>query len=304
MNFRTLLRTLSFSALSLILLGGFAARPSLADSGHARIVRLSLVQGDVRIAREVHGDDLFSDKITWEAAELNLPIRQGYAIATDRGRAEVEFENGTMMFLANDAVVEFYDLSLDAGERTTRLVLRRGTASFYVNPGSGDYFSVTGGDFTVAAEERATFRLDSADDGSTVNVSKGRVSVLRKNKTLTVSKGESLSMRVGDENSVAVGRLSGSDNFDRWVSGRIDSLSSATASAQQYVSFSWPDLVDLWLCANRLLIHVGEQEGRPAPPRPHVVVGGTVAVGVAVDVAGRKVVLVAVIVVQGQADLF
>jgi hypothetical protein len=236
MNFRTLLRTLSFSALSLILLGGFAARPSLADSGHARIVRLSLVQGDVRIAREVHGDDLFSDKITWEAAELNLPIRQGYAIATDRGRAEVEFENGTMMFLANDAVVEFYDLSLDAGEKTTRLVLRRGTASFYVNPGSGDYFSVTGGDFTVAAEERATFRLDSADDGSTVNVSKGRVSVLRKNKTLTVSKGESLSMRVGDENSVAVGRLSGSDNFDRWVSGRIDSLSSATASAQQYVS--------------------------------------------------------------------
>jgi len=236
MSFPTLLRTLSLGALSLTLLGGFTASPSLADSGHARIIRLSLVQGDVRIAREVHGDDLFSDKITWEAAELNLPIRQGYAIATDRGRTEVEFENGTMMFLANDAVVEFYDLSLDEGEKTTRLVLRRGTASFSVNPGSGDYFSVTGGDFTVAADERATFRLDNADDGSTVNVSKGRVSVVRKNRTLTVSKGESLSMRAGEENSVAVSRLPGSDDFDRWVSGRIDSVSTATASAQQYVS--------------------------------------------------------------------
>jgi hypothetical protein len=235
MDFRTLLRTISFSLLSLILLGALTTRPSLADSGHARIIRLSLVQGDVRIARETHGDDPFSDKVNWEAAELNLPIRQGYAVATDRGRAEVEFENGTMMFLANDTVVEFYDLSLDEGEKTTRLVLRRGTASFYVNPGSGDYFSVTGGDFTVAAEERATFRLDNADDGSTVDVSKGRVSVLRKNKTLTVSKGESLSMRAGEENSVAVGRLSGSDDFDRWVSGRIDSVSTATASAQQYV---------------------------------------------------------------------
>jgi hypothetical protein len=27
-------------------------------------------------------------------------------------------------------------------------------------------------------------------------------------------------------------------------------------SAQHYASFSWPDLVDLWLCTNRLLIHV------------------------------------------------
>src|SRR4029077_20161115 len=129
MDFRTLLRTISFSLLSLILLGALTTRPSLADSGHARIIRLSLVQGDVRIARETHGDDPFSDKVNWEAAELNLPIRQGYAVATDRGRAEVEFENGTMMFLANDTVVEFYDLSLDEGEKTTRLVLRRGTAS-------------------------------------------------------------------------------------------------------------------------------------------------------------------------------
>src|SRR5258707_2812202 len=230
-----------------MLLGALAASPSLADSGDARIIRLSLVQGDVRVARETHGDDLANDKVNWEAAELNLPIRQGYAIATDRGRAEVEFENGTMMFLANDTVVEFYDLSLDEGEKTTRLVLRRGTASFFVNPGSGDYFSVTGGDFTVAAEERATFRLDNADDGSTVNVSKGRISVLRKNKTLAVSKGESLSMRVGQENSAAVSRLSGSDDFDRWVSGLVDPVSTATVAAQQYVNGPYTSgLADLY----------------------------------------------------------
>ena len=73
MNFPTLLRSLFLSALSLTLLGALAVRPSLADSGHARIIRLSLTQGDVRIARETHGDDPFSDKVNWEAAELNLP---------------------------------------------------------------------------------------------------------------------------------------------------------------------------------------------------------------------------------------
>ena len=56
-----------------------------------------------------------------------------------------------MAFLNENTVLEFYDLSLDDGARTTRLVLRQGSASFYVNPANGDYFSVTGGDFTVEA---------------------------------------------------------------------------------------------------------------------------------------------------------
>jgi FecR protein len=229
---RTLLRSaflglLSFSTLS----------PTFADSNHARIIRLSLVEGDVRFARDVHGDPLTSDKVAWEAAELNLPIRQGYVLATDKGRAEVEFENGAMAFLAENTVLEFYDLSLsENGDKTTRLVLRQGTGSFYVNPANGDYFSVTGGDFTVEAVDRTNFRVDNFDDGSAVNVSKGHVSVRRKDKTTELAKGQSFSMRANDDTSVTVGRLPEDDDFDRWVSGRIDSVASATAAAQQYVN--------------------------------------------------------------------
>ena len=99
---------------------------------------------------------------------MNLPIRQGYVLATDNGRAEVEFENGTLAFLKENTVLEFYDLSLKDGALITRLVLRQGSASFHVNPVSGDYFSVTGGDFTVEAGSRATLRRDNFDDGSSV----------------------------------------------------------------------------------------------------------------------------------------
>ena len=207
-----------------------------ADSSHARVIRLSLVQGDVRFTRDVHGDPLTSDKANWEGATLNLPIRQGYVLATDHGRAEVEFENGAMAFLAENTVLEFYDLSLEDGAKTTRLVLRQGTASFYVNPGSGDYFSVTGGDFTVEADGRAGFRLDNFDDGSVVDVTKGRVSVLRKNKITALLKGQSLSMRADDNNSMEIARLPENDDFDRWVSGREDAVATATNAAQQYVS--------------------------------------------------------------------
>src|ERR1700731_2276025 len=160
MNSRIILRSIFLAVFAFLFLGWLPAR---GDASHARIIRLSLVQGDVRFARDVKGDPLASDKATWEGAVLNLPIRQGYVLATDHGRAEVEFENGAMAFLAENTVLEFYNLSLEDGAKTTRLVLRQGTASFYVNPGGGDYFSVTGGDFTVEANGRAGFRLDNFD---------------------------------------------------------------------------------------------------------------------------------------------
>jgi len=233
MTSRALLRSALLSLLSLLFAG---VHPSFADSSHARIIRLSLVQGDVRFARDVKGDPLASQNATWEAAELNLPIRQGYVLATDKGRAQVEFENGAMAFLGDNTVLEFYDLSLEDGAKTTRLVLRQGTASFYVKAANGDYFSVTGGDFTVEASERSSFRLDNYDDGSVVNVLKGHVSVVRKNKPTSVAKGEFLSVHAGDDNSISIGRLPESDDFDRWVSGRIDSVVTATTAAQQYVN--------------------------------------------------------------------
>src|SRR5437762_11514978 len=154
------------------------AHPASADSSHARIIRLSLVQGDVRFARETHGDPLADSKATWETAGLNLPIRQGYVLTTDNGRAEVEFENGAMAFLKENTILELYDLSLNDSARTTRLVLRQGSASFRVNPASGDYFSVTGGDFPVQSDHGSTFREDNYDDGSTVETAQGRISVL------------------------------------------------------------------------------------------------------------------------------
>jgi FecR protein len=218
-----------------------------ADAGHARVIRLSLVQGDVRFTREAHGDPLADQKAQWETAQANLPVRQGYVLATDNGRAEVEFENGAMAFLNENTVLEFYDLSLDDGARTTRLVLRQGTASFYVNPTNGDYFSVTGGDFTVEASGKGSFRINNFDDGSNVDVSAGHALVLHKKETTQLSKGQSLSMKAG-EDTPSIGRLPADDDFDHWVAGRIDTVSTATNASLQYTSSPYylPGYADLY----------------------------------------------------------
>ena len=211
--------------------------PAAADSGHARIVRLSLVQGTVSYTRAFHKDSLDDSKAAWEPAPLNLPIREGFALSTDTGaRAEIEFENGAMAFLGGNTVLEFYDLSLDDGALITRLILRQGSAIFYVHPAKFDFFSVTGGDFSVEANGRARFRLDNYDDGSTVNVEQGQISLLRKNETKPLEKGQSYSINVNDAQHPVVGRTSDYDDFDKWVSGRIDSVVTATTYSQQYVN--------------------------------------------------------------------
>jgi hypothetical protein len=220
-----------------VLISGIIAGPAVADESHARIVRLSLVQGDVRFTQHYHSDSLTDNKAGWDTAPLNLPIRQGFAIATGGdGRAEIEFENGAMAFLSANTVIEFYDLSLYEGALITRVVLRQGSGIFYVHPARGDYFSVTGGDFSVEADGRARFRVDNFDDGSNVNVEMGHVNVLRKEETKSLTKGQSYFVNINEGGNGVVGRAPDSDDFDKWVSGRIDSVATATAYANQYVN--------------------------------------------------------------------
>src|SRR5215469_1728770 len=68
------------------------------DYSHIRIVRLSFVEGEVQYQRP--GSD-------WEDAKLNLPLEQGFRLQTGNGYAEVEFERGLAIRLANDSSIEF-----------------------------------------------------------------------------------------------------------------------------------------------------------------------------------------------------
>ena len=103
------------------------AAPLRADEksySYARIVRLSMVRGDVQITRSGSSD--------WEAGIPNMPIQQGFAIGTNNGRAEIEFESGAAMWVAENTVVQFTEMALSDGGRITRLTIAQGTASFQV----------------------------------------------------------------------------------------------------------------------------------------------------------------------------
>src|SRR5690348_2315716 len=98
---QTLFRTITAAAFLLFAL----LTPALFADSYARIVRLSEVDGSVQIDRNT-GKGI-------ENAIPNMPVTQGVRLESgDNGRAEVEFENGSVLRLADNTSVEFTQLSL------------------------------------------------------------------------------------------------------------------------------------------------------------------------------------------------
>jgi hypothetical protein len=228
----------SFILLVLIaVLASVAAVDLLAgDYSHARIVRLSLVQGDVRFARSVEGDALADQNAAWESAVVNLPLREGYVLATGNGRAGVEFENGAAAYLAEDTVLQFTELALADGGHITRMKLAQGTATFYANPSHDDKFVVETASLTASLTRKGRFRVDAFQDGGSVNVLQGQVQVVTASGANDLEKGQSLSYRAGESASVAIDRVPPEDDFDKWVAGREETVTTATNTALQYAN--------------------------------------------------------------------
>ena len=122
-----------------------SALPGFAAS--ARVVRLSLVQGDVQIDRNA-GDG-------WEQAIVNMPVIGGARIyAAEHSKAELEFEDGSSVRLAGPAQITLTELStkadgspinaiqVDSGEVYVNARLRNHD-DFRIAAYSGESFAIT-----------------------------------------------------------------------------------------------------------------------------------------------------------------
>ena len=214
-----------------------AASPLRADEksySYARIVRLSFVSGDVQIARSPSSD--------WEMAVANMPIQQGFAIGTNNGRAEVEFESGATLWIAENSVVQFTELALSDGGRINKLTLSQGTASLDAHVRQGDTFQISAPDFSVSIPKRAKLRIEASHDGGSVNVFDGSASVDSASGSQDVANGQTFSM--GGPNTSANANPSVSaikpnprhDSWDEWVNGRDAALSSNSTQTAQYTN--------------------------------------------------------------------
>src|SRR5208282_4552104 len=121
-------------------------------SSHARIVRLSFVEGHVTVQRP--------DIAEWAEAPTNTPIQEGFKLSTAEGSfAEVEFENGSTVRLGQLSMLEFTQLALGSdGSKINCLTMHNGYATFYAAPEGQDVYEVRTSNASLTPRGKALFR--------------------------------------------------------------------------------------------------------------------------------------------------
>ena len=211
-----------------IVVGLLPAIPCLADS-QARIVRLSDVQGDVRIDRNTGQG--------FERAFLNLPITQGAKIRTgENGMAELEFEDGSSLRLTPHTAIVVTELSLrDSGGKLSGVHLEQGMAYINFFGGADDEFDVAFARETLALKHATHVRIALGDADAVVAVFKGEADVVTPTGPVEVAKGHSASFNLSDDKHRLVNDVD-ADPYDSW--DKQQSQYQQQYSAKSYSNYS------------------------------------------------------------------
>jgi hypothetical protein len=205
------------------------AEPDDGHDSHARIVRLSYVDGAVRLDNG-HG---------YESATMNVPLAEHDWLQTGPdGWAEVQMEDGSIIRLAPDTVIAFTELGRSAsGGTITTVDLDQGEAEFKIAKHDDSDFQVTVKKNTLALNRAGTFRVSSTNaDPLEVAVWKGEIGVrdAENGGEIAVQKNETFVLNPNDPGQYALDKGADADDLDQWSKQRDDALSTYAAAGQGY----------------------------------------------------------------------
>lgn len=188
---------------------------------HARVLRVSLLKGDVTLKRD-GGDE-------WEAAQLNTPVVEGDTLATGRdARLEIQVDSRNFVRVGENSVLKIVTvrdegiaLSLSEGTATVRL------ARF---DREREYFEIDAPKTTIAAERNGQYRVDvDASGGVRVTVrADGRARVYSETSgfELRSDRTARLAYDSAQEGDWELGSPSPLDEWDNWNDERERYLAS------------------------------------------------------------------------------
>jgi hypothetical protein len=200
-----------------------------ADEGGAgrRAARLSYVDGQVRISQE--------GQVVADQATANVPLFEGMQVATgDDGRAEIQFEDGSVARLSPDSVLTLTVLSGQGANGDAEMTLSGGLAYFELQGASeSGQMSVHFGDDVATASGFTVLRVKMDTPPGEFGVFSGNAHLEGGNGALAMDLhgGESLTLNAGDESRSVVAENIEPDSWDAWNSDRDQTL-TAEASAQ------------------------------------------------------------------------
>jgi len=209
----------------------------LADS-HARVVRLSEVEGSVQIDRNTGQG--------YEKAFLNLPLTQGAKIRTqDGGQAAIEFEDGSTIRLASDSEIDVPELSLgDSGAKISSIHLQEGTAYVTFFGSKGDLLDINFAREKVAFSQPVHARIILGDVDAAVSVYKGDVAITGPEGSLEVAKNHTANFDLIDDHYKLANNIEQypSDAWDKQESKYQQQYSDASYSKYSPYAYGTGDL--------------------------------------------------------------
>ncbi|HEX4602925.1 MAG TPA: DUF6600 domain-containing protein [Candidatus Angelobacter sp.] len=196
---------------------------------HARIVRISYVEGEVRLDNG-HG---------YESVTMNVPVTEHSWLQTrSDGWAEVQMEDGSIIRLAPDTVIGFTDLGRSSsGGASTTVDLDQGEAIFKILQHDDSEFQVTVKNKTITLAQGSSFRVTSTNaNPMEIAVVKGEVGIRdpESGAEVAVKKNETFLLDAADVTRYALDKGTDADDLDQWSKQRDDYLSSYAASGRNY----------------------------------------------------------------------
>jgi len=225
-------------------LGSAAAFGQTAS--HARVVRLSFVEGQVTVERP--------GETEWTEAPVNTPLEEGFKLSTaEGGFAEVDFEHDSTARLGQSSLLEFTQLGLAAdGSKVNRLSLNSGYATFSVSPEGQDTYEIATADTAIAPRGKSLFRVDVDSSEQRVEVLNGFVDVSSALGSWSLAKDSVLDLSPRSDQPAQMSEGITKDDWDHWVQDRENQEQAAASalSANSYSSdgsddvYGWADLAD------------------------------------------------------------
>lgn len=181
-------RMFSLIAVMAIVCSLLVALPALAES-NVRIVRLSFVDGDAQVNQS-------NDDAGFTHAVLNMPVTAGMWIYTPNGgRAEIQFENGSTVRLADDAQIQFEKLALsDSGGKINIINVDHGVVYFnFDKVKTDDNITIKAGGRTLQVNKSSHLRISANEKNVNVAVFRGNV-ILTGDTPVDVKSNETLAL--------------------------------------------------------------------------------------------------------------
>lgn len=201
----------------------------LADEGKY-YVRLRYAEGDVFIQRMT--------ETGIEEGIINTMLMAGDRMWTEEGRAELVFEDGTILWLNRDTKIDFQAISAPSqtSEESTIIRLWKGSIYIRANDINQKNFQIDTPACTVTLLSEGKYRIDAFSD-QTVRVSslRGVAEVTNGGETSLLKSGErvyaSIDMAPSEPESFNSFEM---DDFDRWTYRREEKF--ASLSQHRYLS--------------------------------------------------------------------